>query len=461
MRIKEIAKPLATALMVTQLVPGWVAGREQKVSAQVERASLTVFLIDEETGRPPRFVLPATGQEFEIVGSAEGPPQLLYGESQGRPDLRDFAQIHLAPTIEQERKLEELMERPRNIQPSTSAVQPVVKPSAFELGPVADGLSQGKVGFRFEGIVPGDYILYVDMDFPEFTPPYKKMIETPVDLLKESVGYGVEVLGLTLAPGIHHTEVVNLRRSGLVRGVVVDLEGNPIPGIIVFIGWKGEERLSYLAETETPVQAFNDLLAETDRSGAFLIPQDITPDTPFVVTVQDREVMPSIAFDAEYSHLRPSRNRGRPYGEYLPTVSEELTVKSRETVSVRLVMEKGVDIEGMVVDEQGKPVSDAYVQVFARGQLGGSFEKLLSLEYQSPDPELRRERLRMSKAEIEAHTGREARSGEDGHFLVTNLPPGEMSIRVEAGKKAGYRIFRTVRQFTSPNNYLEVVLTPK
>ena len=212
----------------------------------------------------------------------------------------------------------------------------------------------------------GEFSLPIDRELRPDRP-------SPVWLTAEKPGYVTLTQPLSsYRPGIGLSVDIVLDPAGTVEGSVVDPDGRPVPDAIVYaIGMTspGVEDQDAVRNTTT------------GADGGFRLSGLPGGNTDLGVVSAD----------------------------HAPALIRDVRVIPRETVVVTetILLTPGVTIAGRVVDREGEPVADAWVQIFR-------------------DKDLRRFKLPGRQALDSA--GTVARTDEDGRFTGTGLAPGNYTV---------------------------------
>ncbi|HEY5936879.1 MAG TPA: carboxypeptidase regulatory-like domain-containing protein, partial [Kofleriaceae bacterium] len=211
---------------------------------------------------------------------------------------------------------------------------------------------------------------------------YEIDVQTAIGV-PSSDGYRVEV-----ADGATVTRDLQLDEGGTMTGVVVDAQGKPLAGITVWarpvgggrggMRWGGEQK--------------------SDGSGAFTF--DSLRAGDYRVTAQR---------GASDRLRRPGTTDDDKQGE-------KVTVLANRVVTARLAVEAATgSITGTVTDPAGKPVADAFINAARESDAAGARSSLRDVRWSWDE--------------------RPVITGTDGTFALTELAPGNYTIR--AYRKGG------------------------
>jgi protocatechuate 3,4-dioxygenase beta subunit len=266
---------------------------------------------------------------------------------------------------------------------------------------------------------------------------------------------------------------LQLRSAVLVRGVVVDEDGQPVAGVSLFLldpAAQGRPRSLDHAETlaggtfslDAPhpgeyrvklshmdfLEAEEAMTAPAQdvrlvlRAGAS-IAVEVVDATGQPVSGSHVELIPSAPEGGRYRGrtgftdeegrmtlrgLEPGRQTvvaSTPADQPARTVRQELELQGSEQRQMRLQFEEGLQLSGVVVDSAGQPVAGAEMRVTPAAMVGGQ-------EYEDPELAPIAERL-----ESEWFSGLDSprRTGPDGRFSVPHLRPGTWLV---TALKQGY-----------------------
>ncbi|HEY3803935.1 MAG TPA: carboxypeptidase regulatory-like domain-containing protein [Kofleriaceae bacterium] len=235
-----------------------------------------------------------------------------------------------------------------------------------------DGTSRKDGSYHLEGLKQGSYKLSVTAE-QSTSPP---------------AGWTIEVRAATVDQDL----VVDEIKTGAIKGVVVDADGNPVSGASIsasFAGW--------------PTTSAAD--------GSFML-DGVGIGEQRVTARRGNGVLrkPGTTDDAKHG--------------------EPVTVVAGQTASVRLVVDsRSAAIKGTCVDPDGNPITDAYVTAVRESDAAGSQQSSVGETRWSWD-------------------NKPTLAGTDGSFEIGELSPGAYSVRAER-KGGGEAIAEHVAAGTS------------
>lgn len=243
-------------------------------------------------------------------------------------------------------------------------------------------------------------------------------------------GYALALSPVDISSPGPRREVVRLERPGLVRGIVVDGEGNPIPRAEIGLSYTDEEFLTL--QSQIPTFGGIPGSATTNEFGEYLISDYVRPGWSFAVEVNHKE--------------------------YLPVLSGEALVAEGQVATLNVVLtERGKSVEGRVVDDQGQPVGGANVLLQSLEKRPDNVTLELSSGRRIPFNDqlfsVVANKLWMRYRHMTT------RSGADGTFSIPGLPAGSFKMRVMA---EGFETtYRKPIEVNTGRSFVQIVLTRK
>lgn len=211
-------------------------------------------------------------------------------------------------------------------------------------------------------------------------------------LSAQADGYAAEEQAIVIVSGRPNPPVrFALSHAGSVSGTVVDTSGAVVPGVRVWLDYRGE-RKSWRRGEEAGGE-------ETDSSGRFTIPV-VAQGKPFVLHAES---------DA-----------------WLLSSSGTLTLRGRDMGGVLLLLSRpGTSVSGRVLDVNGRPVGAAVVRL--RAIPNGS-------EYSDEQ---------RSSIAFTSSTHKAQATSVDGTYRFAGIPSGAVVITADAAQARGFGEGRT------------------
>jgi large repetitive protein len=255
-------------------------------------------------------------------------------------------------------------------------------------GPARAARTDAKGRFRIPGLAPGAY----------------SVAASKTDYVPATMSGVVAELSSRAVVSIA------LAKAAAVAGRVTDEAGAPVPGARVRIA------------TDLGMRA---ILRE--GPAAFLESGGVTTGPDGVFRLRGLAAAKNKTIEASKTGFVPARRHG-------------VTLRAGETVKeVALVLKKGLEARGRVVDAAGKPVAGA------------------ELRLARPEGGARRMMFQMAGGDREKP---DAVSGADGSFRLGGLEPGEYSLSATREGYASKRIPAVTVETEGPNEWPPVVLVP-
>lgn len=206
------------------------------------------------------------------------------------------------------------------------------------------------------------------------------------------------------------TVAIALQKSASIAGRVTDEAGAPVPGARVRLARNTGIRA--MMRAGGPAALFGSSGVTSGPDGAFRL-RGLTAQR-------------NVTLEAAKTGFVPARRFG-------------LTVKSGEAVKdVALVVKRGLEAGGRVVDSAGQPVAGAEVRLTRpEGGMGRILFQMAGMNREKPD----------------------ASSRADGSFRVSGLEVGEYAVAVSREGYAGKRVPSVTVSAEGPNEWAPIVLT--